>query len=86
MPFGRGGSPIQNLILRGYKHSPVCALKMTSGIDSGPIYMKRNLSLEGSLKEIFKELNLIINELIGELINNLPRPTPQMGKDLFLKD
>ena len=85
LPFGRGGSPIQNLILFGYEYSPVCALKMTSGIDSGPVYMKKNLSLEGSLKEIFKKLNLIINELIGELINNLPEPIPQNGEGFIFK-
>ena len=35
LPYGRGGSPIQNLILNGYEYSPVCALKMTSELDSG---------------------------------------------------
>ena len=29
LPYGRGGSPIQNLILKGLTSSPVCALKMT---------------------------------------------------------
>ena len=28
LPYGRGGSPIQNLILKGFKKSPVCAIKM----------------------------------------------------------
>ena len=32
LPFGRGGSPIQNLIIRGIKKSPVCAIKMTKVI------------------------------------------------------
>lgn len=85
LPFGRGGSPIQNLIINGFKESPVCALKMTSDIDAGPIYTKKQLSLEGSLKEIFKNLNLSINEMINELIFHLPNPKDQTGKTLIFK-
>ena len=49
LPYGRGGSPIQNLILNGFKKSPVCALKMTNELDAGPIYKKFEISLEGSV-------------------------------------
>ena len=79
LPFGRGGSPIQNLILNGYKESPVCALKMTSEIDAGPIYTHKKISLKGSLKEIFKELNIATNEIIDDLISYLPHPKEQKG-------
>ena len=41
LPYGRGGSPIQNLILENFSSSPVCALKMTSELDAGPIYAKK---------------------------------------------
>ena len=44
LPYGRGGSPIQNLILNGFKEAPVCALKMTEGLDSGPIYTKKKVT------------------------------------------
>ena len=44
LPYGRGGSPIQNLILRGFDEAPVCALKMTGDLDVGPIYTKRDIS------------------------------------------
>ena len=80
LPFGRGGSPIQNLILLGYDSSPVCALKMVNELDSGPIYGKKNLSLNGSLSEIFKRLNIIVNEFIEELIHFLPEPKNQTGE------
>ena len=46
LPYGRGGSPIQNLIKRGFTSSPVCALKMAGGIDDGPIYDKEEISLK----------------------------------------
>ena len=85
LPFGRGGSPIQNLILNGFKESPVCALKMVEELDSGPIYSKRYISLEGSLSSIFKRLNIIVNDLIEELIVFLPEPINQKGNNYYFK-
>ncbi len=43
LPYGRGGSPIQNLIKRNYKKTPICALKMSNKIDAGPIFLKKNI-------------------------------------------
>ena len=80
LPFGRGGSPIQNLIKLGYKSSPVCALKMIEGIDAGPIYGRKMISLEGSLKNILERLNAVVNEFIKEFINYLPSPKEQEGE------
>jgi methionyl-tRNA formyltransferase len=80
LPFGRGGSPIQNLIKSGYTKSPVCALAMSEGIDSGPIYDQIDISLNGSLFEIFGRLNDVVNILIIRLICHLPKPKIQTGK------
>ena len=41
VPFGRGGSPLQNLIIRGYKISKLSAIKCTKKIDGGPVYLKK---------------------------------------------
>ena len=43
LPFGKGGSPLQNLIMRGYKHSKLSSIKCAEKIDSGPIYLKKNI-------------------------------------------
>lgn len=54
VPYGRGGSPLQNLIMRGQKETKLTALRMTSEFDAGPVYSKRPLSLEcGSAGEIY---------------------------------
>ena len=82
LPYGRGGSPIQNLILNGFTKSPVCALKMVEEMDSGPIYMKKVVSLKGSLETIFKRINKAINKIIEEIITFRPQPIPQTG-DIF---
>ena len=79
LPFGRGGSPIQNLIKRGIKKSPICAIKMTKKLDAGPIYLKKNISLDGSLREILSKITLEIENMIFKLIKKLPKAKKQKG-------
>lgn len=80
VPFGRGGSPIQNLIARGHRETKISALRMTQEVDAGPVYMKRALSLEGSAEEIFVRSSGIVAEMIREIIRREPQPEPQKGK------
>ena len=60
LPYGRGGSPIQNLIVRDFKQTPVCAIEMTEKIDAGGIYLKQNLSLKGDLNDILNSMSVKI--------------------------
>ena len=53
LPYGRGGSPLQNLIKNGHSTTKITAIKVTEGIDQGPIYLKKDLDLSGTAKEIF---------------------------------
>ena len=85
LPYGRGGSPIQNLIIRKFKKAPVCAIKMTNKIDSGPIYSKKNISLNGSLNEIFERISNAILFMITKIIKNKIIPKHQPGKPLYFK-
>ncbi len=85
LPYGRGGSPIQNLILKKFKSTPVCAIKMTNKIDAGPIYLKRNISLSGNLNEIFDRISLRIIEMIKIIINKNISPKKQVGKIVIFK-
>ena len=80
LPFGRGGSPIQNLILRNFKKAPVCALKMTNQIDAGPIYIKKTMDLSGNLNQIFNRMSFIIIEMIKILIKKNINPKKQVGR------
>ncbi len=80
LPWGRGGSPIQNLILRGHTSSPFHALRMVTELDAGPIYTTRHVSLEGNLSEIFSRLSLLVAEMIEEIIYKQPTPHPQIGE------
>ncbi len=79
LPFGRGGSPIQNLIIRNFKKTPVCAIKMTNVLDGGPIYLKENVSLSGNLEKIFQRISLKILDMIKILISKNINPKKQTG-------
>ena len=85
LPFGRGGSPLQNLILRGYDETKISALKVDKGLDTGDIYIKKKLSLKGSAKEIFQRANEIIFKMIIEIIQSNPKPFKQIGKSVLFK-
>jgi methionyl-tRNA formyltransferase len=79
LPFGRGGSPLQNLILRGHKDTMISAIKVDKGIDTGDIYLKRPLSLSGTAREIFERSAEVIREMIRVIIYEEPAPVPQNG-------
>ncbi len=85
LPYGRGGSPIQNLILEGFDTSPVCALKMTGELDAGPVYSQVEVNLSGTLTLIFSRICDAINQLIIEIIDKRPYPKEQKGKAYIFK-
>ena len=85
LPYGRGGSPLQNLIVRGHKSTKVSALKVGDGIDTGDIYLKSPLSLEGTAKEIFERANDIISEQILTIVNKELVPKQQTGEPTIFK-
>ncbi|UZP66801.1 hypothetical protein N1030_14465 [Desulfovibrio mangrovi] len=85
LPFGRGGSPLQNLIQRGFTETKLSALRCTEEVDAGPVYMKRPLSLHGSAEEIFLRAASIMEEMIVEIIDTSPQPVPQSGEPTFFE-
>jgi methionyl-tRNA formyltransferase len=85
LPYGRGGSPIQNLILRGVKSAPVCALEMTEVLDGGPIYDSREVSLEGTIDQIFARIAVCVEELIITICENEPKPAAQTGEPTYFR-
>lgn len=85
LPFGRGGSPLQNLISRGYKSTKVSAIKVEQGLDTGDVYLKRSLGLEGTASEIFQRSTSIIEEMIIDIIKNRMQPVPQVGEIVEFK-
>lgn len=85
LPFGRGGSPLQNLITRGFKTTKISAIKVEAGLDTGPVYLKKTLGLEGTATEIFERVSLIIQEMILEIVEKGIEPLPQVGEVVEFK-
>ncbi|EKD71456.1 MAG: hypothetical protein ACD_46C00181G0021 [uncultured bacterium] len=83
LPFGRGGSPLQNLISRGIQETKLSAIKCVEEIDAGPIYLKYPLSLLGTAQEIFENANSIMEDMIVEIIKKKPTPQPQNGEPVY---
>jgi methionyl-tRNA formyltransferase len=80
VPYGRGGSPLQNLIVRGHRETKLTALRMTSEFDAGPVYLKEPLSLEGSAEEIYSRAAELSVTMIQTMIQKELNPTPQQGE------
>jgi methionyl-tRNA formyltransferase len=83
LPYGRGGSPLQNLIHRGHSSTRLTALHCTAELDAGPIYLKEPLSLHGSAEEIFLRADALIEAMIERIVREQPEPQPQQGEPLL---
>ena len=80
VPYGRGGSPLQNLIESGHSTTVLTALRMVDEMDAGPVYAKRPLSLEGRAEEIYLRAGDLCWELIDWIIREQPQPVAQQGQ------
>ena len=80
LPYGRGGSPLQNLIKRGHTTTMLSCLKVAEEVDSGEVYLKRPLELSGSAKEIYyRAADTIVSIVLELLRDGLPKPHRQQG-------
>ena len=69
LPKFRGGSPIQNQIIRWIKKTKTTAFLMDDGLDTGNILLQQDLSLDGSLDEIFERMISNDYNMISKIIN-----------------
>ena len=79
VPYGRGGSPLQNLILAGHATTKLSALRMTADFDAGPVYLKRDLALDGRAQEIYERALALAASMIPAIIERPDAPVPQAG-------
>ncbi|MDO5978848.1 methionyl-tRNA formyltransferase [Flavivirga spongiicola] len=80
LPYGRGGSPLQNLIANGLEHTKISAIKVVKELDAGPIYLKSDLSLYGTAEEILIRANNVIFNMIIKIKDENPQLTEQEGE------
>jgi len=85
LPYGRGGSPLQNLIVRGHKETKLSAIQVVKELDAGGIYLKENLDLSGTAEQIFKRASEIVFQMIEKIIKTEPNAQPQNGEVVEFK-
>ena len=85
LPKFRGGSPIQNQILRGKTRTKTTAFIMNEKIDAGNIILQKDLSLEGSLQEIFSRMYKNDYSMILKIINGKYKERKQFGTPTMYK-
>ena len=70
LPYGKGGSPLQNQILDKVYFSRVNAIRMSEKVDAGPIYCSHPVTLQGSLFDIWNVITKVSFILISKIIDN----------------
>ncbi len=79
LPYGRGGSPLQNLIVRNKKRTILTAFRMTKKFDAGPYLLKRPFELNGSAIDIYKRCSMLSWKMIRVILNSRIKEKPQRG-------
>lgn len=87
LPFGRGGSPLQNLLVRGIYETKVSAIRVEAGLDTGPVYLKAPMDIsEGSADDILRMISdMIFEEMIPQFLKGDLVPYPQEGEVVSFK-
>lgn len=85
LPFGRGGSPLQNLIARGIYETKLSALRCTAQLDAGDIYIKQPLSLWGTAEEIYLRAAELTKEMIIQIVKEKPQLHKQQGEPVVFR-
>ena len=83
LPYGRGGSPLQNLIKRGHHATMLTALRCCDN-DGSEIYLKSTRVLP-ECWEICLRANEIIEKMIVSIVFKENLPIPQKGKPVIFK-
>ena len=87
LPFGRGGSPLQNLLSRGIYETKISAIKVEAGVDTGPVYFKEPLDIsEGNVDAILRRAsNIIFEKMIPRFFYEELIPHEQRGEQVVFK-
>ena len=85
LPYGRGGSPLQNLILNGHKETLLTAFRCVRELDAGPIYLQRPLELDGPAWQIFERARNLMVDMVEAICRDNPNPIPQSGTAVVFK-
>ena len=81
LPQFRGGSPIQNQIIRGVTKSSITHFLMNEYIDKGDIIFQDDLDLTGSLNKIFSRIVKVSTRRTKQILKNKYKLKKQNDKN-----
>lgn len=88
LPRWRGAAPVERAILAGDRTTGVCVMAVGEGLDTGPVYGCREVTI--GEEETADELRLRLGDLGSSLVldllarpTGLPEPTPQSGEPTY---
>ena len=81
LPKYRGGSPIQNQIIRGEVNSAVTLFMMNEKMDSGPIIFQEPMILSGSINDIFNRIEELGYQGTMQFLSNPTKGVKQIEED-----
>ena len=88
LPRYRGSTPIETTILNGDSEAGVSIMKLTAGMDEGPVFVQQSLALRGdeSKQELYESLSRIGKEqlltILPRIISGELQPMPQQNTDV----
>ena len=72
LPKHRGASPIQSTILAGDTEAGISIMKMTKGLDEGPIYRKFEIDIkELNKEELEDKLSVIAAKNVSSILSDI---------------
>jgi methionyl-tRNA formyltransferase len=86
LPRWRGAAPVERAILAGDRTTGVTIMKLDEGLDTGPVYAQRKVTIapHETAAELRARLTEEGTELLVELLRKgLPRPRPQRGEATY---
>ncbi len=79
LPKWRGAAPIQRCIMAGERVTGVTTMLMDEGLDTGPMLLKRELTIDDdeNSPELAERLSRLTAELVVETLERMPTPQAQ---------
>jgi methionyl-tRNA formyltransferase len=88
LPRWRGAAPVERAILAGDPTTGVCVMALEAGLDTGPVYDRREVAIGDAetAAELRARLGGIGTALLLEMLDRpggLPEPVPQSGEPTY---
>lgn len=79
LPKGRGGSPLQHLILAGKRSTVLTAFRVGAEWDAGPVYARQPLLIEGTARDVYLRSAKLAMMMARRIVAEHTVPQPQVG-------